>query len=60
MVNAGELVLNKAQQNSLAQQLDGNGMGNINVIGKIRGTDIILSVDRTLQSSGRGQLLTWG
>lgn len=60
MVNAGELVLNKAQQNSLAQQLDGNGMGNINLRGVLRGTDIILSVDRTLQSSGRGQLLTWG
>ena len=59
-LNAGEVVLNAAQQNSLANTLQGNGMGNINVIGKIRGSDIILSVDRTLQSSGRGQLLTWG
>lgn len=59
-LNAGEVILNKAQQNSLADQLTGNGMGNIRVIGKIRGSDIILSADRALQESGRGQLLTWG
>ena len=58
-VNSGELILNKAQQNSIADQLTGNG-GPIRVIGKIRGSDIILSADRALQESGRGQLLTWG
>ena len=58
-LNAGELVLTKSQQNSLAQQLSGNGMGNINVIGRISGTDILLSADRAAQASGRGQLVTW-
>ena len=59
MVNAGELVLTKAQQNNLAQTLEGNGMGNINVSGRISGTDILLSADRAAQASGRGQLVTW-
>ena len=58
-LNAGELVLTKSQQNSLAQQLSGNGMGNINVTGRISGTDILLSADRAAQASGRGQLVTW-
>ena len=58
MVNAGELVLTKAQQSTLASQLQGNG-GTVNVVGRIRGTDIILSVDRTLSLEGT-QLLTWG
>ena len=59
MVNAGEVVLNKAQQGNLASQLQGNGLQNLNVTGRIKGTDIILSVDRSLQLQGK-QLLTWG
>ena len=59
MVNSGELVLNKAQQGNLASQLQGNGLQNLNVAGRIKGTDIILSVDRSLQLQGK-QLLTWG
>lgn len=59
MVNAGELVLTKAQQSTLASQLQEGGMRNLNLSGRIRGTDIILSVDRTLSLEGK-QLLTWG
>jgi hypothetical protein len=59
MVNAGELVLTKAQQSTLASQLQEGGMRNMNLSGRIRGTDIILSVDRTLSLEGK-QLLTWG
>lgn len=59
MVNSGELVLNKAQQGNLASQLQGNGIRNMNISGRIKGTDIILSVDRSLQLQGK-QLLTWG
>ena len=59
MVNAGELVLTKAQQSNLASQLQEGGMRNLNLSGRIRGTDIILSVDRTLSLEGK-QLLTWG
>ena len=59
MVNSGELVLNKAQQGNLASQLQGNGLQNMNIAGRIKGTDIILSIDRSLQLEGK-QLLTWG
>lgn len=59
MLNAGEVVLNKSQQGNLASQLEGGGMRNMNLSGRIRGTDIILSVDRTLSLEGK-QLLTWG
>jgi hypothetical protein len=59
MVNAGEVVLDKAQQSTLASQLQEGCMRNMNLSGRIRGTDIILSVDRTLSLEGK-QLLTWG
>ena len=59
MVNAGELVLSRSQQGNLASQLQGNGINGMNISGRIKGTDIILSVDRTLQLQGK-QLLTWG
>ena len=59
MANAGEVVLTKAMQSTLASQLQGNGIQNMNIAGRIKGTDIILSVDRTLQLQGK-QLLTWG
>ena len=59
MVNAGELVLTKAQQSTLASALQGNGMQGIKVAGRIKGTDIILSIDRSLKLEGK-QLLTWG
>jgi len=59
MVNAGELVLTRAQQSTLASQLQGNGINGMNISGRIKGTDIILSVDRSLQLQGK-QLLTWG
>ena len=59
MVNAGELVLTRAQQSTLASALQGNGLQNMNLSGRIKGTDIILSIDRSLKLEGK-QLLTWG
>jgi len=59
LLNSGELVLNKAQQGNLASQLQGNGLQNMNIAGRIKGTDIILSIDRSLKLEGK-QLLTWG
>ena len=57
-LNAGEVVLNAAQQSNLAQNLSGN-LRSIHVVGKISGTDIILSADRTLMTQGK-QLAVWG
>lgn len=58
-LNAGEVVLTKAQQGNLASQLQGGGMQTIHVVGKIRGTDIILSADRSLKEQGL-ELAVWG
>ena len=58
-LNAGEIVLSKSMQNNLANTLNGNGLQNIAVSGRVKGTDIILSIDRSLQLQGK-QLLTWG
>ena len=58
MVNAGELVLTKAQQGNLASQLQEGGMRNINLSGRVVGEDIFLSADRYARRSGRGGLLT--
>ena len=60
MANAGEIILNRAQQSSLAQSItSGGGMQNINVIGKLHGTDMVLLVDRTLKTQGK-ELAVWG
>lgn len=58
-LNAGELVLTRAQQNSLANQLEGNGIGNLNLHGVLQGENILISIDRTLQRQGR-ELAVWG
>ena len=58
MVNAGELVLTKAQQSTLASQLQDGGMRNINLSGRVVGEDIFISADRYARRSGRGSILT--
>ena len=58
-INAGELVLNKAQQGALANELSNGGMRTLHVVGRISGTDIILSADRSLRLQGK-ELAVWG
>jgi hypothetical protein len=58
-LNAGEIVLNSAQQNNIAQDLTDTGARTVHVVGKISGTDIILSADRTLRTQGK-ELAVWG
>ena len=58
-LNAGELILNRSQQNSIANQLEGNGIGNLNLHGVLQGENILISIDRTLQRQGR-ELAVWG
>jgi hypothetical protein len=57
MLNAGELVLNASQQNTLAQNLQNNG-STVNVVGRLVGEDIFLSADRYARRSNRGSILT--
>ena len=60
MANAGELVLTKAQQNTLAQNLQGAGMGSMNLKTRVKGTELLVWLDNSLAQSGRGELVTWG
>ena len=58
-LNAGELVLTKAQQSSLAQSLTGNGGNNVRVHGVLRGKDIFIAAENWSKSVGKGELVTW-
>ena len=57
-LNAGELILNKSQQNNIASQLTQAGGGG-RLIAKLRGRDILISLERELSETGKGQLATW-
>ena len=59
MANAGEVVLTKAMQSNLAQQLQGTGLQNLNLKGVLNGEQIMIVLDRHLQRSGRGELAVW-
>lgn len=60
MVNAGELVLNKAQQSTLASQLqDGNGGVGGYLPSHVSGEQIYVVLNRYLKRTGRGELVTW-
>ena len=57
-LNAGELILNKSQQNNIASQLTQAGGGG-RLVAKLRGRDILISLERELSETGKGQLVTW-
>ena len=59
-LNAGELVLNKSQQATLANNLQGNGLGGMSLKTKVKGTELLVWLDNSLAKSGRGELVTWG
>ena len=58
-LNAGEIVLNRAQTTAVASQLQGSGFGNARLVGRLKGRDILISIDRELSATGKGQLATW-
>lgn len=61
MANAGELVLNKAQQGVLASALeDGSGLNNIQLQAIISGEDIILTTNNRTNRVGYQELLVKG
>lgn len=57
LANAGELVLNKAQQGNLASQLTGGGLGNLNLTAEIRGEQIRLVMNNNGRRTGRGEVV---
>jgi hypothetical protein len=56
-LNAGEIVLNRAQQNNLAGQLEGGSFGNLNLTATIRGEQIRLALNNNGRRTGRGELV---
>lgn len=58
-VNSGELILNRAQQNTIASQLQG-GAANIRVQGLVRGHDILLAASNYAMSTGKMLYTTGG
>ena len=61
MLTSGELVLNRAQQNTLASALkEGNGGGGGGVqMARLSGEQIYVAINRYLSRSGKGELVTW-
>lgn len=59
LANAGEVVLNHSQVQTLASNLQGQNGGGINIIGELQGEKIVLVANRFLKRSGQGELVTW-
>jgi hypothetical protein len=59
-LNAGEVVLTRAMAGNLAQQLQGNSpFGNSRLVARLKGADLLLSIERELAVTGKGQLATF-
>jgi predicted nucleic acid-binding Zn-ribbon protein len=58
-LNAGEVVLNRAQAGVLASDITSNGARNINVSGRLEGETIVLAADRWGKRTGKGELVFW-
>ena len=58
-LNAGELVLTKAQQGSLAQSLQNGGGQTVRVVGKLAGKDLFICAENWAKSAGKGEFVTW-
>ena len=57
-VNAGELVLNRAQQGALAQELEGGRNEGMSSTPYVTGEQIYLGLNNYLKGAGYGQLVT--
>ena len=59
-LNAGELILNRAQQNSIAGQLQSNSpFWTGKLVARLKGSDFLISIERELAVQGKGQLATF-
>ena len=56
-LNAGELVLNKAQQGNLAAQLTGGGLQNLRLEAVVSGEQIMLASNNRGRRTGRGEIV---
>ena len=58
-LNAGELILNKAQQSTLASQMRDNGGFGDNFHAVLTGENIHIVHSRYLKRTGQGEIVTW-
>lgn len=58
-LNAGEVVLTQAMAGNLASQIQDRGTGNLDLHAVLSGENIVLSANRYLRRSGRGEIATW-
>lgn len=56
-INSGELILSKSQQNNLASQLSGGGIGNLQLEAVVSGEQIILASNNRGLRTGRGEIV---
>jgi hypothetical protein len=56
-LNSQEIILNRAQQGNLASQLEGGGMGNIQLEAIISGEDIVLTTNNRTNRIGYQELI---
>ena len=59
MLNSGELVLNKFQQQALAANLQAGGMQNMHLEASVHGEQIVLAVNNTMKRKNKGELATF-
>jgi hypothetical protein len=60
MANAGELILNRSQQNSIASQLtEAEGRGGGNGVARVSGEQIWVALNAFTKRTGKGELVTW-
>ena len=57
-VNSGELILSKAQQSTLASELQ-NGGNRIQVVGRLSGEQLFLCAENWAKRTGKGEFVTW-
>ena len=58
-LNAGEVVLNRAQSANLASQLQGSGGQTVRVVGKLSGESLFLCAENWAKRTGKGEFVTW-
>ena len=58
-VNAGELILNRSQQNTIAAQLQDTERGGGYTPSHISGEQIYIALNRYTRRTGKGELVTW-
>ena len=58
MVNAGEVILNRSQQSNLASQLQGSGLGNLQLSATVSGENLRLVLNNNSRRRGRGEYVT--